>query len=87
MEIILLYSVSDKIKSHVYFSGPFCFSVTLTMLFDSVLSVTTCVGGCGCPIFARDVLMDIAFWNFANNSPNSASMADAMTLLIWYAKV
>ena len=60
----------------------FCFSVPLTMLFAAVLSVATGVGGCGWPISARAVLMDVAFCNFSNNPPNYASMDDAIKFLI-----
>ena len=60
----------------------FCFSVPLTIMFDAILSVVAGVGICGCPISARDVLMNVAFWKSSNNPPNSASMADAMPFLI-----
>ena len=61
METVLSYSVSNPIKSHVYCSDFFCFAVTLKVLFATVLSVATGVGGCGFPISARDILMDFAF--------------------------
>ena len=60
----------------------FCFAVSFTMLFAAVLSVVTSVGGCEWPISARAVHMDVAFWQFSNNPPNSASVADAMTFLM-----
>ena len=52
------------------------------MLVTSVLSVATGVGDYEWLIFANAVLMEFAFWQFSNNPPNSASMADAMTFLI-----
>ena len=60
----------------------FCFSVPLTMLFAIVLSVATIVGDCESPIFARAILMDVAFWHFSNNPTNSVSEADSMTFHI-----
>ena len=60
----------------------FCFSVPLIMLFAAVLSVVTCVGGCGWYIYARDLLMDVSLWNFSNNPPNYASVADTIPFLI-----
>ena len=60
----------------------FCFSVPLMMLFASVLYVATDVGGCWSPISARAVRMDVNFWKFSDNPPNSASVDDAITLLI-----
>ena len=42
----------------------FCFAVPLTMLFAAVLSIATGVGGCGWPIYARYVLIEVAFWHF-----------------------
>ena len=59
----------------------FYFTVPFTMLFASVLSVDTGVGGCEWPIYDRAVRMDVAFWQFSRNPPNSASVADAMTFL------
>ena len=58
------------------------FAVILKILFAAVLSVATGVGGCEWPIYSGTVLMDVAFWQFSNNPPNSDSMADAMTFLI-----
>ena len=52
------------------------------MLFSAVLSVVTGVGGCWWPISYRVVLMDVAFWQFSNNPPNSDSVADTMTFII-----
>ena len=52
------------------------------MLFASVFSVTTGVGGCEWPISDGAVCMDIVFWQFSNNPPNSASVLDTMTFLI-----
>ena len=60
----------------------FCFSVPLEILFAAVLSVATGVGGCWWSISARAVLMDIAFWRFSANAPNSDSVDDAMTVII-----
>ena len=52
------------------------------MLFSAVFSVATGVGGCWWPIYARSILVDVAFWQFSNNPPNYDSVADAMTFLI-----
>ena len=82
VEIIFSYSVSDPIKYHEYCSEYVCFPVPLTMLFAAVLSVVKGVGGCGWPISDREILMDVAFWQFSNNPPNSASVADVMIFLI-----
>ena len=60
----------------------FCFAIPLTMPFLVVLSIITAVGGCGWPIFDWGVLMDVAFWQFSNSPPNSASVADAITFII-----
>ena len=60
---------------------PFYFDVPFTMMFDTVLSFATCVGGYECPISSREFLMNVAFWQFSNNFPNYASMADAMIFL------
>ena len=78
----LSYSVSDPIKSHDDGSIFFCFAVPLIMLLAAVLSVATGVGGCWWPISARSVIMDLAFWKFPNNPPNSTSVADSITFLI-----
>ena len=60
----------------------FCFTIPLTIIFANVLSVATGVGGCWWTIYSRAIIMDVAFWKFSNNSPNSASVADAMTFII-----
>ena len=60
----------------------FCYAVPLTMMLTAVLSVVTGIGGSGWTNPAKAVLMDIAFWQFSNNSPNYVSMSDAMTFLI-----
>ena len=60
----------------------FCFVVLFTMLFAAIFSVAIGVGGCRCPISARAVLIEVSFWQFSNNPPSSASMADAMTFLM-----
>ena len=39
----------------------FCFDVTLTIMFDAVFSVATNVGGFWCLIYARVVIVDVAF--------------------------
>ena len=83
VEIIFLYSVFDPIKYHIYCYGTLCcFDVTLVLISVDVLSAVTGVGGCECPIYARDVCMDVAFWQFSNNNPNSASLEDAMKIFI-----
>ena len=76
--MIMLYSVSEPIKSHVYCSG----YILSSMMFDAVLYVATIFGGCGWPISARAVLMDVAFWQFSNNTPISDPMANVMTFII-----
>ena len=60
----------------------FCYVVLLTILFDTILSVVNGVGGFGWLISTRDVIMDVAFWQFSKNPPNSTSMADATKFLI-----
>ena len=60
----------------------FLFSVPLTILFSAALSVATGIGGCWWPIYAKTVIMDINYWQFSYNPPNSASIADAMKFLI-----
>ena len=60
----------------------FCFSVPLTMMFAAVFSIATGVGGCGCPISARAILMDVTLWNFSNNPPNYDSVADYTPFII-----
>ena len=59
VEMVLSYSISDPIKSHVYCSG--FFAVTLMMLFAAVFYVVTGVRGCGWNISDRAVLVDVAF--------------------------
>ena len=80
--MILSYSVSDPIIYHVYCSGCFLFCRSIYDAFVAVLSVATGVGGRECSIYARAVRMDVAFWKFSNNPPNSASMADAMAFIV-----
>ena len=58
------------------------FAVPFTMMFSTVLYITSSVGGCKWTISARSVRMDVAFWKFSNNPPNSDSVADSMTFLI-----
>ena len=60
----------------------FCFAVPLTMLFSAEFSVSTGVGGCWWPISIRDVTVDVDFWQFSNNPPNSASVDDATAFLM-----
>ena len=71
--MILSYYVSDPIKHHVYFSGYFCFTIPLTMLFAAVLFFATGACGCGWTVSDRVVFMDVTFWQLSNNPPNSAS--------------
>ena len=52
------------------------------MLLAAVFSISTGVGGCWCPISARAVLVEVAFWQFKKKSPNSTSMADAISFLV-----
>ena len=56
----------------------FCFYVPLTIRFFTVFYVANIVGGCWCPISDRAVIMAFSFWC----PPNSASVSDAITLLI-----
>ena len=56
--------------------------VPFTVLFSTVVSVTTGVGGCVWPISDRAVCTDVEFLQFPNNPPNYASLADVMTFLI-----
>ena len=60
----------------------FCFDFLLKMMFSSVFSVATSVVGCWGPISDRAVIVAVAFWQFSNNPPNYASMADTITFLI-----
>ena len=60
----------------------FCFAFPLAILFADLLSVANGVVGCGRLISDTSVLVDVAFWKFSNNPPNSASVSDAMTFLI-----
>ena len=82
VEIVFSYSVSDPIKYHVYCSGFFCFDVPLTILFYDIFSISTGVGGCGWTISDMEVCTYVAFYQFSNNPPNSASVADAIIFLI-----
>ena len=52
------------------------------MQFAAMLSVDTGVGGCGWPISAREVHIDVYFLHFKNNPPNHASVADAMMFIM-----
>ena len=52
------------------------------MIFTAVFSVDTCVGGCGRPIYAREIHMDVSFWKFSKNTPNYASVDKAMQFLM-----
>ena len=60
----------------------FCFAVLLTILFAAVLSIATSFVGCWYPISTNAVSTKVAFWQFSNNPPNSASVADAFTSLM-----
>ena len=59
-----------------------CLTVTLTMLFAAVFYVATGMGSCRWTISSRYVFIEVAFWQFSNNPPSSASMDDAMTSLM-----
>ena len=78
--MLLSYSVSEPIKSHV--DGSIFFSVPLIMLFAAALPVATCVVGCWWPIYARAFPIDVDIWKFSNNLPNSDSVDNATTLFI-----
>ena len=80
--MVLSNYVSVPIEYHINSSGFFCFAFPFTMLFNAVLAVTTGVGGCGWPIYAREVLVDVLFRQFTTNPPNSIYVADAMTFII-----
>ena len=60
----------------------FCFAVLLTMMFATVFSVATGVGGFMWPISSGAVLIEVAFWQFSNHPPSSASEADSVTFLV-----
>ena len=80
--MVLSYSVSDPIKYHVGFSRSFLFYHSTD---GDVFQFIVCChhfGGFWLTIYARAVLVAVAFWKFSNNPPNSASVADAITLLI-----
>ena len=55
-----------------------CFVVPFAKLCDAELSVATEVDGCGRPISAMPVCMDIGFWKCSNSSSTSDFMAKAM---------
>ena len=57
-------------------------AVPFTMVFAAVFLVANGVGGCGWNTSDRSVRMDVDFWNFSNNPPNSASVDYAMTFII-----
>ena len=48
------------------------------VILAAVLSVFTGIDGCIWSIYDRAVRMDVAFWQFSNNPPNSTSVADSM---------
>ena len=52
------------------------------MLFAAVLSVDTSVGDSGWTIHVRAILTDVAFWQFSNDLPKYASVADSMKFII-----
>ena len=52
------------------------------MLFADMLSFATGVGGCYCTISSRGVRMDVSFWYFSNNPPNSDTISYAMMFLL-----
>ena len=60
----------------------FVSAITLTMLFDTLLSVTTGFGGYGWPISTSAVLMDVSFYQFSNNYLNYGSGDNVMVFLI-----
>ena len=51
------------------------------MLIATMLSVTNGVGGSGWELYAKAICMDVEFWQFSNNLPDSDSVTDAMTFL------
>ena len=58
------------------------FAVPFTMLFSALMYAATGVGCCEWSISSREVPMDVAFKPFSNNTPNYASVYDAMGFLI-----
>ena len=52
------------------------------MLFSALLVIATGVGGCEWTISDREIHMDVSFWQFLNNPPNSASVTDTMVFLM-----
>ena len=77
VEMFLSDSASDPIKSHVYGSIFF-------LLFCFVdYAVCRCIVCCHrWTISARAVLIEVSFWHFPNNPPSSASMADAIKIIM-----
>ena len=60
----------------------FFFAIPLTILFAAIFSVATGVGGSWWTIFARSIIMAIAFLKFSDDPPNSVSVDDTITFLI-----
>ena len=57
-----------------------CFDLQFAMLVATELYVGTGVGGCGWTIYAREVHIEFAFWQFLNNPPYSNSVAESTKL-------
>ena len=79
MEVVFSDSITHPIKYQIYCSG---FFVLFTMLFAVELYVTTVSGGCGWPIYVRVVRIEVDFWQFSDNQPNSDSVVEVMMLLM-----
>ena len=60
------------------------FGVILPLTTPSAIELSVCngVGGCGCPISSRMILMYTASRAIMYNAASSASVADVMTCLI-----
>ena len=66
----------------MYIALDLFFAVPSMMLYATILSVDSGDVGYLWPISARDVIMDVALWQFWNSPPNSASVADAIIFII-----
>ena len=60
----------------------FCFDIPFTVLFSAVLSFDTDVCNCERTISDRALCMDVYFWKFSNNPPNSDSVIDAVVFIM-----
>ena len=58
----------------------FCLAILFAILLSAKFSVSAGVGVCRWTIYDRSVRIEVYFWRFLNNPPNSDSVAEAMTL-------